>query len=52
MKTLKGHVLKYLFIMISVAVLAACSNHDALSDASINKPPKKFQLRKQFLVMK
>ncbi len=31
--------------MISIAVLAACSNHDALSDASINKPPKKIPIK-------
>ncbi|GMM86777.1 prolyl oligopeptidase family serine peptidase [Pseudoalteromonas sp. MTN2-4] len=41
MHTLKGYVLKYLLITISIAVLAACSNHDALNDASINKSPKK-----------
>lgn len=40
-KFLKGYVLKYLPIMLSVAVLAACSSHDSLSDASINKQPKK-----------
>ncbi|WP_161568569.1 hypothetical protein [Pseudoalteromonas phenolica] len=44
-KTLKGYVLKYLFIIISIAVLAACSNHDASSDASINKPPKKIPIK-------
>ncbi|MEQ3515694.1 prolyl oligopeptidase family serine peptidase [Pseudoalteromonas sp. BZB3] len=33
--------MKYLLITISIAVLAACSNHDALNDASINKSPKK-----------
>lgn len=41
MYTLKGYVLKYLLITISIAVLAACSKHDALNDASINKSPKK-----------
>lgn len=45
MNTLKGYVLKYLLIMISIAVLAACSNHDSLSDASINKSPKKIPIK-------